>query len=559
MTADDSRFTSALGDVLLREAPHVLGLMDRERDSRTAGCMDRTFWAWKFTDFPGSRFQEGLCYLAFLHSESPDTSPFRGDPALLEWIVSGLDFWTRAQHRDGSFDEAYPLERSLAATAFTSFYIAEAIAMLGDALPAATLAGVRASLERAGGWLCRNDETHGFLSNHLAAAAAALYHIFRLTGDDRFEKRSRYFRDRILGRQSAEGWYDEYGGADPGYQTHGSFYLARLWQMSGDDALATSLDRSMTFLAEFVHADGSIGGEYTSRNTQTYYPAAFEVFAPRSGAAAWIAQRMRPVVLGAEAAGLRAVDAYNYFPMLNNLVFAYRAATSGSARAQPRGPAGAEGLAWFPGAGIARVRRERYDAYVGAAKGGVIKAWDRRTGRLVLSDCGWVARTKDGRMAATQYQDPHRPLRVEDARIEVDGQLFLAARPVMSPLRFLAFRIFTLTVGRWPAVGRWLKRELVRVLIYRKRAVPVAFRRVIDFDEDRITIRDEFRGEAGRRLKTLERRALFTTIHMGSSRYFVLNDLAAARPPAAAEAEAWSIDPARVSEGADRVRTLRFD
>ncbi len=44
-----------------------------------------------------------------------------------------------------------------------------------------------------------------------------------------------------------EGWYDEYGVAHPGYQSHGSFYLVRLWQLSGDDELAASLGpRSMT-------------------------------------------------------------------------------------------------------------------------------------------------------------------------------------------------------------------------------------------------------------------------------------------------------------------------
>ena len=48
------------------EAPRLLSLMDREVMSPTAGCCDRTYWAWKFVDFPGARFQEALCTLAFL-------------------------------------------------------------------------------------------------------------------------------------------------------------------------------------------------------------------------------------------------------------------------------------------------------------------------------------------------------------------------------------------------------------------------------------------------------------------------------------------------------------
>ena len=120
---------------------------------------------------------------------------------------------------------------------------------------------VRQALSRSGQWLCRNDERHGVLSNHLAAAAAALEHVYLLTGDAVFRRRSRHFIDRILSRQSREGWYDEYGGADPGYQTHGTCYLARIWQLTGDSGLLDSMRASTRFLAHCVHPDGSLGGD----------------------------------------------------------------------------------------------------------------------------------------------------------------------------------------------------------------------------------------------------------------------------------------------------------
>jgi hypothetical protein len=550
-------FADALASALLAEAPRVIGLIDRDPDSGTAGCMDRTFWAWKFTDFAGSRFQEGVCYLSFLYTRRLEGNPYVNSPALLQWIGMALERWSRIQHRDGSFDEAYPFERSLAATSFSSFYVAEALDMLGEAADREILEAARTSLARAGEWLLKNDETHGFLSNHLAAAAGALEHIHRVTGDARFDRRSAYFRDRILGRQSPEGWYDEYGGADPGYQTHGSFYLARLWQLTGYEPLAESLDRSIEWLAHFIHPDGSIGGEYASRNTQTYYPAAFEMMAHRSAAASWISRAMRPSVLGGDAAGLRAVDAYNWFPVLNNLVFAYRAAASGEPVARPVEPDAAANVLWYPGAGIARVRRDRYDAYVGATKGGVIKVWDRTTGRLVLSDCGWVGRTFDGSVASTQYHDPDRPVTVEGDRIEVGGELARAARPVMSPLRFMAFRGFSTTVGRFAGVGRWLKQQLVRVLIYRRRRLPVTFRRTITFDNERITIADRLRGDHEGRLESLRRGAIFTTIHMGSSRYFVLNELKA-EPGPAEHNGSWNIDPDGLGAGIEVERVLEL-
>ncbi len=506
--------------------------MDRDVHSPTAGCCDRTFWAWKFTDFPGPRFQEAVSVLAFLHRTAHPDNPYHQSPELARWLDLGLRYWCRLQHRDGSFDEAYPFERSLAATSFTGFYVAEALDLAGSAVPAATRDAVAGVLARAGDWLCRNDEGHGFLSNHLAAAAAALEHIARLTGEARFSSRSRYFLDRILSHQSAEGWYDEYGGADPGYQTHGTFYLARIWQLTGDQTLLGSLDRSAAFLAHFIHPDGSVGGEYASRNTQTYYPAGFEILAAHSPAARWIANTLRPSVGGAQSAGLRGVDPYNYFPFLNNLIFACRAYRSDQCR-PVRDPTAATGLSWFPGAGLLRLRRPGYDAWVGTAKGGVLKVYDRGQRRLVYSDCGYLGRLRAGGQCSTQYLDHGREVSIGEGEVVVGGGMVGFARPVMAPLRFVAFRLFTLSVGRVAGIARWLKRYLVRVLIYRRRPLDISFRRRILFRDDGVTVEDRLGGPDARRLADCTWSPLFTTIHMGSSRYFIESELRAAPPPGA--------------------------
>ncbi|MBZ0307812.1 MAG: hypothetical protein K8I82_17220, partial [Anaerolineae bacterium] len=218
----------------LREISRLLSWQDREPFSITYGCFDRTFWAWKFTDFAGARFQEGVYPLAYLYNTAFEGNPYHQHERLLEWARAGLRFWSGLQYADGSFDEAYPFEHSLAATAFTGFYVGEAFLLLKDALPASEIGALRTVFARAVGWLCRNDEHHGILSNHLAVAAAALEIAYRICGEDRFQQRSRYFLQRIYDHQSAEGWYEEYGGADIGYQTHGTFYLARIWQLTQD-------------------------------------------------------------------------------------------------------------------------------------------------------------------------------------------------------------------------------------------------------------------------------------------------------------------------------------
>ena len=75
-------------------------------------------------------------------------TPGGPDEAVLGWLEDGLRFWCSIQHPDGSHDEAYPWERSLAATAFTTVYVSEALAFLGDDLDAAVAERTRGTIER---------------------------------------------------------------------------------------------------------------------------------------------------------------------------------------------------------------------------------------------------------------------------------------------------------------------------------------------------------------------------------------------------------------------------
>jgi hypothetical protein len=529
--------------------------MDRERFSPTFGCLDRTYWAWKFTDFPGSRFQEGLCVLSFLLTTDFSGNIFYQNSRLLDWIAGGFDFWAKIQYSDGSFDEAYPFERSLAATAFTSFYLSEAWSFLRGQAPGKTEKRFKAALERAGDWLIRNDEKHGFLSNHLAAAAAALYHIYQICEESRFEERSQYFVERILDHQSPEGWYEEYGGADPGYQTHGSFYLARLFEMSNDKKIADSLVQSFEFLANFIHPDGSIGGEYASRNTQTYYPAAFEMFSGASGKAHWIATEMLSSVENLYAAGLGTVDSYNLFPLINNYVFAYRACSSDDHRRSSMDPPNRNtDTLYFPQAGILKVQTDAYELYIGLSKGGVIKAFSSENKCLVLNDCGYIGKLKNGKLISNQYFNPNHKIKLGDDHVLVEGTFNEFNRPTLKPLSFLGFRAFTLSIGRIRAIGYWLKSLLVKVLIYRKRKLNLYFKRHVFWRKGDFKIEDELQGTIGSQIDSLRRENLFTTIHMGSSRYFLPNEIITSLD-SDAEREP-NIDPSSLSKGIRFQRTI---
>jgi hypothetical protein len=249
------------------------------------------------------------------------------------------------------------------------------------------------------------------------------------------------------------------------------------------------------WLSRFIHPDGSIGGEYTSRNTPDLLPGRIRN-AGRRRSAAWIARTLRASVWNGAAAGPHTVDIYNYFDAQQSGLRLARDCEapewSPLAEAPPPGR-----ITLVPEA-VCRILRGRYAAYVGTAKGGVIKVFDRTRGTVLFRDSGYLGETDRGRGCSTQYQDAKRHVRVSASHIEVDGSLATFSRPTMSPLRFLGFRLFSLTIGRVASVGRWLKRQLVNVLVYRRRSLQVSFRRSIDFQNDRIIITDDFKGRRSR-------------------------------------------------------------
>ena len=90
----------------------LISTIDRESISKTYGCCDRTFWAWKFTDFPGSRYQEAIYALTWIYKNKNPKNKFYKNYLIKEWIKSGFIYWQKLQHKDGSFDEAYPNEKA---------------------------------------------------------------------------------------------------------------------------------------------------------------------------------------------------------------------------------------------------------------------------------------------------------------------------------------------------------------------------------------------------------------------------------------------------------------
>lgn len=501
----------------LGEAWRVVSMIDRNPHSKTRGSMSRTHWAWKFEDFPFPRLQEGVCALAFFHNLNDPDNPLHDSDDVKQWIIWGFDYWMALQHKSGAFDEAYPNEQCLAATAFTCFYLGWAFREAEGFLPNETRSQVRAALCRAADWLCHNDEYHGILSNHLASAVAALEVVGRLTGERRYQDRAEVFLDRIFENQSAEGWMLEYEGADVGYGTHGLFYLSVYWHLTGSQQVLEALKRFSGFLQYCVHPDGTIGGEYTSRNTEFYYPAGFEILAANCEISAGIARVQRGALAEKRGAGIWAMDTFNFFPLLNNLLFAERFCTE-AAQARDIPFQQAPFKTYFAEAGLWFVNTTDIYGVVGVAKGGSISVFDKQARVLRARFSGYLTRYKNKNFTSQDYT------LLPQVRWSDDGDTVsfsvpwrLSEQITLNTWTFMVFRLFTVTFGRSLWVSRWLKKILVALLIRRKKKPSIHHQRRIHFTGSGFQTQDDIEFPHG--IDFLSAASQFTSVHMGSSMY----------------------------------------
>src|SRR5262249_37666545 len=77
----------------------------------------------------------------------------------------------------------------------------------------------------------------------------------------------------------------------------------------------------------------------------------------------------------------------------------------------------------------------------------------------------------------------------------------------------------------------WLKNRLVRSLMRPRPAAPLRLTRQVVFGADQVTVTDELVAGNGLHVLECRREQKFAAIHMGSSRYFQWDELAAPLEP----------------------------
>jgi hypothetical protein len=510
--------TTALLPLVESACRYLLSAQDRDPFSPSYGCFDRRYWGWKLIDFPEATFQRNVYPLAWYLKNCRVNADLQR--VLAASISASLQFAVKIQHNDGSFDQAFPNEHSFGATAFLVHPMLEALRIVSDHLADPVKKSFRDMLYRSAEFLCRHKETHGHIANHLAGGALSLYTAADFFSEPKFSSHANALIWNILQHQSSEGWFMEYEGADPGYQSLCMYYLAQVYRLHPTPELRTALERAVNFLSHFVHPDGTYGGEYGSRRTAIYYPGGLALLAGEFPLAVSMTRAMLRSIEERRTITVQDVDMGNLAPLLSSYLPALDAEIPEDID-MPLLPCEQDSVrADFPEAGLFVRGTSRYYAVMGASNGGVLKIFSRSQRTILWNDAGYAGQDKKRRWLTTQMTVLDRPITVTEDAITVEAPFYIMRRELPDPLRFVLLRVLNLTIMRSIALGNWVKGILTNLLIVGKDQLPLSLKRMVVFSPASVEVRDSIWAEASLELDWLSYGRPFVSIHMASAKYF---------------------------------------
>ncbi len=477
----------------LAQIPKILTLLDRNPHSPTYGCFDRNFWHYKIIDFPSGMSQEFVFPLALIYDTDIPNNPYFHQPVIKDWVEAGILYAARSAHKDGSCDDYFPFERASGAAAFSLLACIESYILLNleDSLKNKNIDNktVLDFFEKRADWLAHHHES-GQLTNHQALIVLCLERLSQLLNTSRWDKAKVQRLERVLSWQNEEGWFIEYEGCDPGYHTLTISCLARIYQFNPDIRIKEALIKAVELAAEFVHPDGSYGGEYTSRNTYNFFPHGFELVGHWMPEALQInncflqglENRLSPCYADDHIIGHHT---WNYLLAWQDFVDERLSINTPLNKLNHR--------IWLKNAKILIDRRENTQLYLALNKGGVFKLF--RNNKIVTADTQISLQVQDkGKIknAVGHLVAPYK-LNISDDEITVSGQLGWAKQKQMTPLNLLILRIVMLTVGRF--FPNLIRKILQRILITGKNDAPFHFIRTLRWQNGKWHITDKLHAQ----------------------------------------------------------------
>ncbi len=360
---------------------------------------------------------------------------------------------------------------------------------------------------------------HSLISNHLAGAALGLFKAGEFFQENRYLNKAHFLLNLVLKNQSPEGWFPEYGGADPGYQTLCMHYLAQIYKIERTPELRQAFIKSLEFLKHFAHPDGTFGGEYGSRRTEIYYPGGIALLAGDFPDAASLHQFMLSSIESRLTITPADVDMGNSAPLLNSYILALDVEKSASLSLDlPINHT--DVIKDFPFSGLAVRSTKNFYLILGSSNGGVLKIYDKKSRAVVFDDCGALGVNLNRKKITTQSTQLNNALRTEKNELECESFFYPIRDDLPNPLNYLVLRLMNLSVMRIGFLNEIIKKIMVSVLVKNNKRVNLIRTRRIKLKPQCIEITDTFKKLSNDQLAELSQGFKFTSIHMASARYF---------------------------------------
>ena len=498
-------------DILKRNLPRLLNHYNLDSGSKTYGFGDRLYWGWKISDFSNGTMQGGVHSLSI----AVKLGIVENELFILNVIDAAIRAIDKIRAKNGSMLEAYPGESSFCVTALVAFDVLSAIRYLDKKINERQKQDYLIIIKPLIDFIVFHNEEHAIISNHIATAVAAVTFWNNLTGDDL--NRDEELLGVIYSNQSEEGWYKEYEGADPGYQTLCTYYLACVYEITKDKKLLDSLIRSGEYLKYFVHPDGTIGGLYGTRNTEVYYPAGTVALARSSEEFAKIAKCLQYGYNFDNHLLPSAIDAGNFIPLLNSYAVAALHYEKNSEYIEKiYKPVSEKNFKKeFSKSGIFVCSTVHYYAIVNFKKGGTLKVFDKISNTIDIEDGGVFGKLKNNKCFSTQHFNEKNDFKNNT----ITAGFFLTNESYPSPVTTIFLRLLSLTAFKSLFIGNLFKRFIVKLLMTGKNKLDGEVIRKFEFTEDKIQIYEDIIKPEGSVIIGHIGKA--TSIHMASSGYLL--------------------------------------
>lgn len=254
---------------IFERCTHLLTLADRDKYSNSFGCFDRAFWQYKIKDFSSGMSQEAIYPLALALKNKVLTPKTTESQILINELIKSAAIYSLInQNGNGSVDDYFPYEQASGATAFSAYALINCLEMGTFEISNKYHVKFKKRLF----WLSNHYET-GRLSNHEALIALVLAKSSRFYKNKLLLKKADERLERLLSWQSEEGWFEEYGGFDLGYETLTFSCLIEISRLSTTfkSKLVDVIRKNASLIISCIEPDFCLGGELYARGTWNFF------------------------------------------------------------------------------------------------------------------------------------------------------------------------------------------------------------------------------------------------------------------------------------------------